>query len=640
MNRRGDLSRIDDPGLPDLPADGARSADPSQDDVIRLPVAARVVVEAGPGFGKTDVACARVAHLRDQGVEAPRILLLSFTRTAVREMRARIRKLSKSGVEVGGVEVRTLDSFAGRIVAGTSETVPGRWSGHDQTIRKACELLAAPDPDLSDYIRRFEHVFVDEAQDLVGDRARLVALILAALPLTSGYTTFLDPAQAIYDWADECGHGVDGAACFSDLVGELDPKPAHRSLRNLHRTRDPELRQLLLGARHLVLSKPGKETASSLRQVLLQRTGSATTRLDSFHDVLRELGRDADSALLLFRTRAQVLQVSSYLWNAGVSHRLRFGGLPNVTTPWIAVLLNSAYAAHRTTTLDRAALESQWRGLAGTPVAQGWDFDAAWRLLRQLGPGTSKHAIDLRRVADRLASGSPPDDATQKEIGPGGPILGTIHGSKGREASGVALALAEVDEEGDGEERVLYVGLSRAKERLVVRRVDDVLWRRNATGRAWRINRRAGGGNMHAEFGRQGDVDPIASLLAAGDLAANQQALLAKPSGLAPVVNVATSGPPSWTRELRLREASGGPPIGAVSKACVDELGEILKEANPFSHPPTWVGFLRWLDTTTSAIRAEDPRVGRLPEPWRTTRLWLTPIVVGLGLMYPWKGRK
>ena len=65
--------------------------DEEQLSVINDEKSSRQIVEAGPGTGKTAVACARVASLIDvHEVPPSKIWLLSFTRTAVREIRNRI----------------------------------------------------------------------------------------------------------------------------------------------------------------------------------------------------------------------------------------------------------------------------------------------------------------------------------------------------------------------------------------------------------------------------------------------------------------------------------------------------------------------------------------------------------------------
>src|SRR4051812_38489554 len=64
-----------------------------------------LLVLAGAGTGKTTTLCSRVAWLVEQGVSPDRVLLLTFTRRAAREMLARTRALLGSNVPgnvVGG----------------------------------------------------------------------------------------------------------------------------------------------------------------------------------------------------------------------------------------------------------------------------------------------------------------------------------------------------------------------------------------------------------------------------------------------------------------------------------------------------------------------------------------------------------
>ena len=80
----------------------------------------RLEVYAGPGMGKTAVACARVSALIEAGVEPTNIWLLSFTRTAVQEIRDRIELFAEDSHSVLGVKIGTIDSRAWRIRCGFS----------------------------------------------------------------------------------------------------------------------------------------------------------------------------------------------------------------------------------------------------------------------------------------------------------------------------------------------------------------------------------------------------------------------------------------------------------------------------------------------------------------------------------------
>src|ERR1700680_3046553 len=76
-----------------------------------------LLILAGAGTGKTTTLCARVAWLLAEGVPAERILLLTFTRRAAREMIERARTLAERVVpNAGPVLGGTFHSVAHRMV--------------------------------------------------------------------------------------------------------------------------------------------------------------------------------------------------------------------------------------------------------------------------------------------------------------------------------------------------------------------------------------------------------------------------------------------------------------------------------------------------------------------------------------------
>src|ERR1700719_974841 len=74
-----------------------------------------LLILAGAGTGKTTTLCARVAWLLSEGVPAERILLLTFTRRAARELDERARVLAARAAARGG-----------RVVGGTFHSVAHR----------------------------------------------------------------------------------------------------------------------------------------------------------------------------------------------------------------------------------------------------------------------------------------------------------------------------------------------------------------------------------------------------------------------------------------------------------------------------------------------------------------------------------
>ena len=79
----------------------------------------RLLVDGGPGTGKTAVLSARIAHLIDKFNFAPsNILVISFTRTAVAELRNRLSTYLVNKQDAFGIKVATIDSHAWSLNAG------------------------------------------------------------------------------------------------------------------------------------------------------------------------------------------------------------------------------------------------------------------------------------------------------------------------------------------------------------------------------------------------------------------------------------------------------------------------------------------------------------------------------------------
>src|SRR5512143_865864 len=103
-----------------LQIDYARELNPQQHAAVTAAPGPALVI-AGAGSGKTRTLTYRVAFLLEQGIPADRILLLTFTNKAAREMMRRVADLL--GSELSDLWGGTFHSIGNRILRRHAELV-------------------------------------------------------------------------------------------------------------------------------------------------------------------------------------------------------------------------------------------------------------------------------------------------------------------------------------------------------------------------------------------------------------------------------------------------------------------------------------------------------------------------------------
>lgn len=407
---------------------------PEQQRVIHLPPRARAVVVAGPGSGKTWTLLARATHLiRDDDLDASEVLVLSFTRAVVGELRKRSR-------EPGSARIlpETFDAFASRMLR---ENDPdGDWArlGFDGRIRRAAALL---DGDGLDALRHVRHILVDEIQDLAGPRADLVDALLGTTE--AGWTAFGDPAQAIYE-----GESVADDASLTDrLSAQADERIV---LTGNHRCEPAVASELARLGSSLIAGESGAGDAVWGAFHELDTLGSA----DELGVLLR--GARADCAVLC-RDNAVALGCSELLHRSGVSHRVRRGTTNQPVPGWLAAV------ARGRTTLTRAHVEEAVMRLNEFGFPSVPDVDEAWRALTRLDARARSGGVRVSEVAARVGSGRLPWELLAEQDAQ--LTVSTIHRAKGLEFDACCIVEWKPRDVADPEleARVLYVALSRAR---------------------------------------------------------------------------------------------------------------------------------------------------------------------------------
>jgi len=589
--------------------------------VIEAEADARIVVEAGPGTGKTAVACARLAHLiSEEDVEPSNAWMISFTRTAVAEIRARLH--SYVGDASFAIRIATIDSHAWSIHSGHDANA--RLTGsYEENIVRVINLLKS-DEDVAYELSQIEHVVIDEAQDLVGQRSDLIEELVKRLPSDCGVTVFSDEAQAIYGFSDDnigrrnSGGAKPGKALLDRLRAERSLGFETLVLNEIYRTSSPGLRKIFSDLRKDVLDKSRHrnglhaETAERIRE-LADRQGLKRIKVADFT-------RDD---LLLFRTRGEVLMAAQF---CDLPLRLRLSGYGATLPAWLAIcfwdFLELYLAERHFLDLWAARIESK-----ATPQ---YGPAEAWQHLLRVA-GRNDGSVDMQKLRRRLGQARPPVELTLPEYGLQGPIVGTIHASKGREASNVVLLLPNGSEfeslEDEAEEaRVLFVGATRARTSLIVGESSAFRASTLASGRVHRSARN--GTSTMVEVGRDGDITARGlvgrSEFNAVDAKAGQ-AFLAKNADVVTTYKLEADRALDWRYTIRVGD--DGPFVGVMSRNLNYDLWKILESKNQkHSHnPPSKVNHVRGQGSATIVLAPDDSDLETLNEPWASSGFILAP---------------
>jgi len=610
----------------------------SQRVVIEFDSTDALLVDAGPGSGKTHVACHRVAQFINDGIDASQILLISFTRAAIKELRERIEEFTNEKSAVSGLKIITLDSFTWEILRGLSDNEPARLlQGYNENIRRFIEMLNKPAPDLRNFLDELEHVIVDEAQDLIADRADLVIRLIEELPNHCGFTVFADPAQSIYGFTSEDeGLNAKGSLTLVDRIQRKEVTGfSNKQLTGNFRTADAGLIELFSGLRQRLLGREQGDKDSWLKlKADIQSMASGTVPAIS-----EQRYEDGIETLVLCRTRAEVLQGSSFLRSNNLPHKIRMSGIEGHIHAWIG----RVFSEFPEDTISETQFNELWRKRIGDSAEvsqEEKDPGAAWRLLED--HVWDRGRVSVRRLREVLMRPRPPVDFVVDEKTFPGPVIGTIHSSKGREADHVHLMLPPdsfVDRDDfppaalAEEERVMFVGATRARRKLFCGEGSQTYSRRlPSSGRVFRRPRGRNSPKLQFEVGLSGDInhDSIISKesgYSVEDLLDLQDWLWMQRVAVLPVYSIYEEP----DNELWCEHDGEDIWIGHLSKQLQKDLFQLArrlsKETNTELKPPNKIPFL-WMAGVTTRVIPPGVREAACT-PYCHSGFMLAPVVTG-----------
>ena len=487
-----------------------------QKKVVFARASAQLLVQAGPGTGKTHCLLKRLEFLVEKEELEPGsdILVLSFSVAAVAEVKSRLKDaVEKESIteDLLRAQIRTFDSFASRFII----DVIGRESlteGYEARIKKATELMMFNKKAMEE-LKRYRHVLVDEIQDLVGWRAAMTLQILQQIDC--GFTLLGDSAQGIYDFQISDQPDAMTSIEFLSQVRECFPEldSSIKFQRNYRIRGNPELEKISEKGRNLILSNKPMAAAYLFYQYQFLESLGELSNPSVPHNFIN------NRSCFLCRDNGQIYRIASSLKSMDRPFRIQKRGDEKTVPSWIGWLF-LGWSSSDIRKRDFITLFEERLGHGSMDSQEMWNL-----LLRIVRQRKNSRLLDLNLLRQVLKTGAVFPEAEVPEDHD--IILSTIHQSKGREFDRVAVVVRDdqgieeaidsdepiVDEKAEDETRVLFVGLTRAKKelyRLESGRRDEL--RRNKVKRWVERPFRHGKNGLwqplkHLEVGLEEDID-------------------------------------------------------------------------------------------------------------------------------------
>ena len=644
------------------------AADDDEDDRLAVRdagAAARLLVDAGPGTGKTQLAAYRISDLIRRGLSPGQLLVLSLSRSAVRTLTRRLTKIEtdeRSVEELRHLAIRTFDAWAFRMLRllGEQPSALLRRS-HDDNIVALTKAIMGPSRDaVRERIGDRRHLIIDEFQDLPGVRGDLVIALLGLLAPRgkpgAGFTILGDPAQAIYGFAARASGHDTSPKEYWDRVRETYGEGLERRMLRKNFRADAPLAQLASELRTVLL---GEGTAAEKLEIMKEKVGALPPdgNLDPAW-----LASGEGSRAILTRTNAEALRVLQKL--AGTGHdgppgtlHIRTAGHANLPPPWIGAILRpftGSVIAQSRFNLIHQHLCKLWDENVRRRIAMPDEATAWRRLCIAAGVGDDATSLEIAALRSRM---SWPDAFPEDELGAtDGVVVTTIHQSKGMEFDSVTVLESRSREVREGEQAppppspaeeaeagsVLYVAVTRAARSLTRLPADSIhiapfdsafdsgrkrlLWWRN--------------GWVNLETGIPGDVDPASFVDPAihggpEQVAALQETLLKDLETLEGrkvlLVKTVVEGKAFYDIHVQEKTNQPGLRLGRMGQQLTTDLLQLLWSKG--YSLPGWIMNLRIASIGTMTSDAER----QLNDPERTSRLWLGISLFGTGDFKPKK---
>ena len=455
----------------------------------------QLLIIAGPGSGKTTVLTRRISYLiKDKNISAKNCLAITFTRRASLEMRERLQKLLNA--QSDEINIHTFHSMCLEILkenyekAGLSQDfgvitpqekslykqdeIPDNLIEFDDLINLTVKLFEDY-PEINQvYKERFKYIFVDEYQDIDEKQYKLIKLLADK---DANLCAIGDPNQAIYGFRGGDSKFFNNFSQDYPNVNIINLKNNYRCAKSIVEASNQLIKSDNIIARNLsskeritIHTAPTDKAEAEFMVSTIENLigGNSFFSMDS----QRADGQMADFSFgdfaILYRTSAQLKPIVEALERSG---------MPFVKLSDDMLCDNKSVRKLLKQLNDTEPVIVQLERLCPDFKEEIEDYTIKYLKEHAMAFPERKtfiHEISLLKQSDTL-------DQRADRI-----ALMTLHSSKGLEfpcvfVTGledgiVPLYRAQSVQEREEERRLLYVGMTRAKQRLFLTRALKRNW--------------------------------------------------------------------------------------------------------------------------------------------------------------------
>ena len=436
--------------------------------IIKSDITSKILVNAGPGTGKTYTVIQRLLHIIQNELVSPDcVLVICYTRAAKVVIMERIEQGISEGdlpIEANMLNVCTFDSFATSYLSAIEEEFQNldynkRIDLFNNTIKK----------DMFDH---FEYLIIDEMQDLVNERATMVLKILTHI--NCGFLLLGDRCQAIYDY--DCGEDRDiDSTKFYELLFNILPENVLKYELIKNNRQNNKLAEFSEEIRQALLHYDIKEQ----NEYVLMAMDSIAVYEHKAEKFIPEI-EDGVKTAILCRNNGESEYMSSFLHSKGIQHTLLRGNNYSMKLHrWIADM----FWDYCDSKIGKTDFVKRYLFRVKNDIKEA---ENRFQILCDLC-NTKENELKISTLTTELLKSVdiPPELTNLKDDRL---TVSTIHRAKGREFDRVYLLNSNfpIQSKNAEEARIRYVGITRPKTEIKVvikGKPNNWFFNKNATGR-------------------------------------------------------------------------------------------------------------------------------------------------------------